>query len=59
MIANEIVISKLTYGLAMWGNCQAYLNRVLITEQIMLATGLNTAPIYTNKENPKKNLKKC
>ena len=33
--------------------------RVLITEQIMLATGLNTDPIYTNEENPKKNQKKC
>ena len=29
MLANGITISKLSYGLAMWGNCLAYLKKTL------------------------------
>ena len=37
MIANGIIISKLTYGLAMWGNCQAYLRKALQVQQLTAA----------------------
>ena len=37
MIANGIIISKLTYGLAMWGNCQAYLKKALQVQQLTAA----------------------
>ena len=37
MIANGIVISKLSYGLAMWGNCQGYLKKALQVQQLKAA----------------------
>ena len=37
MIANGIVISKLSYGLSMWGNCQGYLRKALQVAQLNAA----------------------
>ena len=37
MIANGIVMSKLTYGLALWGNCQGYLKKALQVQQLTAA----------------------
>ena len=37
MIANGIVISKMSYGLAMWGNCQGYLRKALQVQQLKAA----------------------
>ena len=37
MIANGIVMSKLSYGLAMWGNCQGYLKKALQVQQLKAA----------------------
>ena len=37
MLANGIVISKLTYGLVVWGNCQGYLRRALQVQQLTAA----------------------
>ena len=37
MIANGIVMSKLAYGLAMWGSCQGYLRRALQVQQLTAA----------------------
>ena len=34
MIANGIVMIKLSYGLAMWGNCQGYLKKALQVQQL-------------------------
>ena len=36
-LANGIVISKLSYGLAMWGNCQGYLRKALQVQQLTAA----------------------
>ena len=37
MIANGIVMSKMSYGLAMWGNCQGYLRKALQVQQLKAA----------------------
>ena len=37
MLVNGIVISKLTYGLAVWGSCQGYLRRALQVQQLSAA----------------------
>ena len=37
MIANGIVMSKLGYGLAVWGSCQHYLKRALQVQQLTAA----------------------
>ena len=37
MLANGIVISKLSYGLAVWGSCQEYLRRALQVQQLTAA----------------------
>ena len=37
MIANGIVMSKMSYGLAMWGNCQIYLRKALQVQQLKAA----------------------
>ena len=37
MIANGIVMSKLSYGMAMWGNCQGYLRKALQVQQLKAA----------------------
>ena len=37
MLANGIVMSKLCYGLAVWGSCQAYLRRALQVQQLTAA----------------------
>ena len=37
MLANGIVISKLCYGLAVWGSCQGYLRRALQVQQLTAA----------------------
>ena len=37
MLANGIVISKLSYGLALWGNCPAYLKKALQVQQLTAA----------------------
>ena len=37
MIANGIFMSKLSYGLAMWGNCQGYLRQALQVTQLNAA----------------------
>ena len=34
MIANGIVMSKMSYGMAMWGNCQGYLKKALQVQQL-------------------------
>ena len=36
-LANGIVISKLAYGLEMWGNCQGYLRKALQVQQLTAA----------------------
>ena len=36
-LANCIVISKLAYGLEMWGNCQGYLRKALQVQQLTAA----------------------
>ena len=36
-LANGIVMSKLCYGLAMWGNCQGYLRKALQVQQLTAA----------------------
>ena len=36
-MTNGIVISKLNYGLAMWGNCQGYLRKALQVTQLNAA----------------------
>ena len=37
MIANGIVMSKMSYGLTMWGNCQGYLRKALQVQQLKAA----------------------
>jgi hypothetical protein len=37
MIANGIVMSKLGFGLAVWGSCQHYLKRALQVQQLTAA----------------------
>ena len=37
MLANGIVMSKLCYGLAVWGSCQGYLRRALQVQQLTAA----------------------
>ena len=37
MIANGIVISKLSYGIAVWGSCQGYLRKALQVQQLTAA----------------------
>ena len=37
MLANGIVMSKLTYGLAVWGRCQEYLRKALQVQQLTAA----------------------
>ena len=37
MLANGIVMSKLCYGLGMWGNCQGYLRKALQVQQLTAA----------------------
>ena len=37
MIANGTVMSKLLYGMAMWGNCQGYLRKALQVQQLKAA----------------------
>ena len=37
MIANGIIMSKLSYGLCMWGNCQGYLRKALQVTQLNAA----------------------
>ena len=37
MIGNAIVMSKLRYGICVWGNCQRYLLKALQVQQLMAA----------------------
>jgi hypothetical protein len=37
MLANGIIMSKLCYGLAVWGSCQGYLRRALQVQQLTAA----------------------
>ena len=39
MIANGIIISKVSYGLLLWGNCQRYLQKALQVTQLSAAQG--------------------
>ena len=37
MLANGIVMSKISYGLAVWGSCQGYLRRAVQVQQLTAA----------------------
>ena len=57
MLANGIIMSKLSYGIAMWGNCQGYLKKALQIQQLTAARAVCGYSSYYWSTS--KLLKKC